>query len=110
MKPLLTFLVLLGAVDILADDGAPPAPPTSAPGRFQLAIGYSANVATPNQEDRITLRIDTVTGETWKLITVPLPDEHGKLQTGFEMWNRVQEVGGDLHRVAMERMSGKRSQ
>lgn len=105
MKPLLTFLVLFGTVAILADDGAIPQPEASSVGRFQIAVAYSSNFTTPNQEDRITLRIDTATGETWKLSPVPLADANGKLQGGFDMWTRVQEIGGDLHRVATQQMT-----
>lgn len=105
MKPLLTFLLLLGSLAILANDGTVPQPMAATPGRFQIATGYTTAIETPNQEDRITLRIDTATGETWKLQTVPLNLSEGKRLAGFEMWNRVQEVGGDLHNVAAQQMT-----
>lgn len=105
IKPLLTFLLLLGSLAILANDGAVPQPMAAAPGRFQIAVGYTTAIETPNQEDRITLRIDTATGETWKLQTVPLSVGEGKRLAGFEMWNRIQEVNGDLHKIASQQMS-----
>lgn len=102
MKPLLTFLVLLGTVAILADDGVVPMPSGTAP-RFQLVMGVSHSPVTgePSQE---TFRLDTWTGETWRLSIMPFVDADGKSRSGFELWQRIQEPGSDMHQQALRLM------
>lgn len=109
MKPLLTFLLLLGSLAILANDGTVPAPAASATGRFQIVLGYSTSPEmNGDTEHRRMFRIDTATGETWCLSTVPLTGIPGAPQgCTFDMWQRVQESGSDLHNVAMKNLAQK---
>lgn len=98
MKPLLTFLVLLGTVAILADDGAVPSPSGTAP-RFQIVTGYTSQPVTGAQK-QTTFRLDTWTGETWQMDNMPFVDGNGRASGGFDMWVRIQEINGDLHQHA----------
>lgn len=102
MKPLLTFLVLLGTVAILADDGVVPMPSGTAP-RFQLVTGYTHSPLT-GDESRETFRLDTWTGETWRLSLMPFVDADGKSRSGFDLWQRIQEPGSDMHQQATRLM------
>ena len=102
MKPLLAFLVLAIAVALLANDGTVPSQAGTSP-RYQLATGYSHSPLT-GDESRETFRLDTYTGETWQLVTMPFVDADGKPRGGFDMWQRIRESGSDLHQQALQLM------
>lgn len=102
MKPLVATLVILGAVAILADDGTVPTPSGTAP-RFQLVVGVSRSPVT-GESSQETFRLDTWTGETWRLSIMPLVDADGKSRSGFDLWQRIQEPGSDMHQQASRLM------
>lgn len=104
MKKFIAFALLLSvvcAVSALTEDGSPPAPTGRDVGRYQLAAGAAPMLQIGSQIETI-FRIDTVTGQTWKLNPEALVTPTGTAVV--HVWQPVEEVGGKLHRAAMTSM------
>lgn len=86
------FLALAVAQDEPQTIGATPPPgPTDGPaGRFQIAT-------TEHAKERLTLRIDSVTGRTWQLVTIPFKMPGTDAPASITGWNEITEdVLGDI--------------
>jgi len=99
--------VVVTAFALYAADGRPPLPDGSQVGRFQLCQG-SKVAANQSQTVLALFRIDTVTGQTWELASNALVAADGTTAV-FNVWQGVEEPGGQLHQAAMANLQARLS-
>ena len=108
MKTLAILAALVvTALALYAADGQPPLPQGGQIGRFQLCQG-SKVAANQSQTVPALFRIDTVTGQTWELASNALVAADGTTAV-FNVWQGVEEPGGQLHQAAMANLQARLS-
>lgn len=95
MKTLLTItLCLCACLAVYADEGPPPQPQGSA-SRFQVVSGMVDHGSGPVPT---FVRIDTHTGRSWIMQTVPLP---GNRSAYVNVWIPNHELGSEVYQAAI---------
>lgn len=104
--PFLLALIIIGAcplsTSVHAEPGYPPNPHGDAP-RYQLTTCTLMNNA--NQAVPTVMRLDTWTGQTWRLDSVVVM-VNGQ-RTTVSIWSPCEEYGGVLHRMYSEQSGSK---
>lgn len=101
MKTKLMTVAALALIPLVlwASSGDAPMPEGQSIGRFELVYGAEPQVGG-TQTAPTMFRIDTATGKTWRLISMPLRSNGGVQH--FPLWKPVDEPGSELDRMAIQ--------
>jgi len=104
MKSMILLFCLFSLASTLfaGPDNGPPPSPIGTTARYQIVTGMQPSIdgsGTPT-----VFRIDTWTGETWVLSSVPMRISNGK-PIGLNVWLPLHETTGNIYEIAIKSMT-----